>query len=73
MKNEKISEKLPPHTNLFRIKLFDFRLRQDIEGRDTKNGTKGNIEQIESANHHSADTTRILILEETLAISIDWT
>ncbi len=42
-------------------------MRQDIEGSDTKNSAKGKVEQIEGANNHSANTTRIFILEETFA------
>lgn len=37
---------------------------ENLSGSDPKNGTKRNFKQIEGGNHHSPDTTRILILEE---------
>jgi len=49
------------------IELYNFGLRQNIERSNTKNGTKGKIKQVQRANHHSANTTRILILEEAFA------
>ncbi|MFX0121253.1 MAG: hypothetical protein ACFE9A_17840 [Candidatus Hodarchaeota archaeon] len=39
---------------------------QNIEGRNTKNGTERNIEEIQGNNDHSANPTTVLILEETL-------
>ncbi|MFX1284688.1 MAG: hypothetical protein ACFFB5_13600 [Promethearchaeota archaeon] len=45
------------------IELFNFGLDQDIEGSNTKNDTKGKIEQVGGTNDHSANTT---INEETI-------
>ncbi len=45
---------------------FDFVTGQDIESSDTKNSTKGKIEEIENRDNHSPNATRALITEETL-------
>ena len=34
------------------MELFDFGLGQDIQGSNSKNGTKGKIEEIQGGNHH---------------------
>ena len=40
---------------------------QDIQGSNSKNSAKGEVEQIEGSNHHSTNPARILILEKAFA------